>query len=93
MRYYSPTIRQRVKAGPNTLGIQLARHAIRMDLSIKEVSHLVGASRMTVYNWYNGRAVTNAYQPRVKQLIEILKTAPSSDAAWSTACQIMNTPT
>lgn len=89
MRYYSPTIRQRVKAGPNTLGIQLARHAIRLDVSIKEVSYLVGASRMTVYNWYSGRAVTNAYQPHVKQLIEILKVAPSSDAAWSTACQLM----
>ena len=86
MRYYSPTIRQRVKSGPNTIGIQLARLAILRGISIKEIAYVIGASRMTVYNWYSGKQVTNAYIPRVKQLINIFKTAPDGDAAWETAC-------
>lgn len=92
MRYYSNTIKQRVKAAPDTIGSQLARHAISKDISIREVAYLIGAARMTVYNWYSGKAVTNAYTARVEQLINILKAAPDGDAAWSTACQTFNLP-
>jgi predicted transcriptional regulator len=89
MKYYSALIKQRVKAGPNTLGLQLARLAILRGISIKEIAYLLGASRMTVYNWYSGKNITNAYIPRVKQLINIFKTAPDGDAAWETACTAM----
>jgi hypothetical protein len=87
MRYYSVTIKQRVKTGPNTLGLQLARLAILRGISIKEIAYLLDAARMTVYNWFSGKAVTNAYRVKVTQLINILKAAPDGDAAWSTACQ------
>ncbi len=86
MRYYSKTVKQRIKSGPNTPGLELARLAILRAISIKEIAYLLGASRMTVYNWFSGGTITNAYRPRVTQLVSILKTAPDNDAAWSTAC-------
>lgn len=47
---------------------------------------------MTVYNWYAGKSVTNAYMSPVKELIQILIAAPDGDAAWSTACKKFNRP-
>ena len=90
MKYYSRTLKQRVKAGPNTVGIQLGRLAVKKEISVKEIAYLTGAARMTVYNWFHGRAVTNAYVPRVEQIINILKAAPDGDTAWSKACQAFN---
>ena len=86
MKYYSKEIKQRIKAGPNTIGLTLARLALKQELSLREIAYIIGASRMTVYNWTKGRGVTNAYVPSVEKLINILKTAENSDAAWSTAC-------
>lgn len=86
MKYYSKDVKQRIKTGPNTTGLQLARLAIKQELSLREIAYIIGTARMTVYNWTNGRGVTNAYRPSVDKLIEILKAAPNSDAAWSTAC-------
>ena len=93
MRYYSASIKQRVKTGPNTVGLQLARLAILRGISITEIAYLLGAARMTVYNWFDGKSVTNAYTDRVQQLITILKAAPDGDAAWSTACKEFNRKT
>ncbi len=90
MRHYSNTVKQRVKTGPNTAGLQLAREAVRLDLSIIKIAQLAGASRMTVYNWFSGRGVTNAYKARVQDIINTLKAAPDRDAAWSTACKKFN---
>lgn len=87
MRYYSKTVKQRVKAGPNTTGLQLARLALLREISVAEIAYILGAARMTVYNWYSGKPITNAYRPSVTQLITILKTAPDNGAAWSTACK------
>lgn len=87
MRHYTPKIKARVKAGPNTVGLQLARLALLRSISVMEIAYLLGASRMTIYNWYSGKQVTNAYVPSVTQLISILKTAPDDSAAWSTACK------
>ncbi len=55
-----------------------------------EIAYILGASRMTVYNWYSGKKITNAYSPSVLQLIKLLKAAPDGDAAWSTACKHFN---
>jgi len=90
MRYYSPTVRKRIKTGPSTVGKQLARLALQREFSVIEIAKCTGASRQTVYNWAAGRGVTNAYLPRVNILIKILKTARDYDAAWSAACQAFN---
>ena len=87
MRHYTPKIKARVKAGPNTVGLQLARLAILRSISVMEIAYLLGASRVTVYSWYSGKQITNAYVPSVTQLISILKSAPDDGAAWSTACK------
>lgn len=89
MRNYSKAIKQRVKAGPNTPGLQLARAAVKHEISIQDIASLLGTARMTVYNWYNGGNVANAYRSRVQELINILKAAPDKDVAWSTACETL----
>ncbi len=78
MRYYSDTIRQRVKARPKSLGATLLRHAIARDVSILDLTKCLGTSRQTLYNWASGHEVSNAYQQRVRDMIQKLKTARSA---------------
>ena len=78
MRYYSPTTKQRVKEGPRTLGLQLARLAIKHNISIFEIAQRIGTARQTVYNWYSGHAVSNAYKQRVQELVSELKAQRST---------------
>lgn len=75
MRYYSDTIRQRVKQAPKTLGTQLMRLAIKHQISIVELSQCTGACRQTLYSWSAGNEVSNAYKPQVQALIKKLKAA------------------
>jgi hypothetical protein len=75
-----------------TDGVRLARAAVKLDFSVQKIAFCTGATRATVYNWYNGHGVTRAYQSRVHQLTKILKDSPNGDAAWSTACLTFNLP-
>lgn len=75
MRYYSDTIRQRVKQAPKTLGTRLMRLAIKHKISIVELSLCTGACRQTLYSWAAGHEVSNAYKPQVQTLIKKLKAA------------------
>jgi len=72
MAYHAHII-ERVKKAPCSLGAQLGRLAIKHKVSVQEVARRTGASRVTVYSWFSGGGVTNAYQPAVKKLIETLK--------------------
>lgn len=73
MRYYDNKIKQRVKAAPRTLGTQLAGLAIKHGYSVAELSTMTGACRQTVYQWYAGHKVSNAYIQHVRKLIEHIK--------------------
>lgn len=79
-----------VKKGPRTLGNSLGRLAVDLDFSVSRISQATGATRQTVYNWMAGNEVLNPYKPAVEKLINILKNAKTSDAAWSTVCQEFN---
>jgi predicted transcriptional regulator len=92
MKNYTNEIKLRAKMLPPTDGVRLSRLAIKHNISVIKIAACTGATRATVYNWYAGKGVTHAYQARVKQLTEILKTAPTRDAAWSTACSTFNLP-
>lgn len=72
MAYHHET-RKRVMRGPKTLGAQLGRAAIKKGLSVQQVATMIGATRMTVYNWFAGGNVTNAYKPAVERLLTELK--------------------
>jgi hypothetical protein len=78
MRYYSDTIKQRVKARPKSLGATLLRLAIAKEVSILDLTKSLGTSRQTLYNWSSGHEVSNAYQHRVRELIQKLKNARSA---------------
>jgi hypothetical protein len=84
---YQFHVRERVRQAPATLGALLGRWAIKKDFPVMRIAQATGATRATVYSWFSGHDVSNAYKPAVKSLIEILKAAPDSEAAWSTACK------
>ena len=73
MKYYSDTIRQRVKDSPRTLGNQLMRLAIKHEISVVDMSLCTGACRQTLYAWMAGHEVSNAYKPQVQALIKKLR--------------------
>lgn len=73
MKYYSTTVRQRVRTGGQSPGLQLARLAVKHGYSVAEIATMTGASRQTVYNWYAGHKVSNAYIQHVRKLIEHIK--------------------
>jgi|JI10StandDraft_1071094.scaffolds.fasta_scaffold304561_2 hypothetical protein len=75
---YSPKIKQNLAQhkGPTMkmpLGIQLGKLAVAKDVSVIDVSAQTGASRTTVYNWFAGGSVTNAYEHVVREVISTLK--------------------
>jgi hypothetical protein len=73
MRYYDNKTKLRVKASPRTLGTQLAGLAIKHGYSVAELSAMTGACRQTVYHWFSGHPVSNAYSAHVRKLIEHIK--------------------
>lgn len=73
MPYHSNT-RLHLRTAPSTLGVRLGRLAVRKKVSVQEIATKTGASRTTVYNWFAGGGVTNAYKDRVLALIQELQT-------------------
>jgi len=90
---YSPQIIEGVKLAPKTLGNQLGRWAIHIDFPVTKVAKATGASRQSVYNWFNGGEVFVAYRPAVQSLVNILKTSPNADEAWRKSCKAFNLDT
>ena len=72
---YHYRIKKQLQTAPRTLGVCLGRLAIRKKVSVQEIATKTGASRTTVYNWFSGGGVTNAYKERVQALIQELKSA------------------
>ena len=85
--YFSEGVKSAVAKAPKTLGNQLGRWMVHHNFSVTRVSKATGAVRQSVYNWMLGGAVTNAYQDRVKVLLQILRAAPNAEQAWRTACE------
>jgi hypothetical protein len=77
----------------NTLGNQLGRWAVHLDFSVIRISQATGASRQSVYNWFNGGEVFVAYRPAVSALLKILQSSSTADEAWRKACKAFNLET
>lgn len=71
---YHETTRQLLKLTPSSLGVRLGRLAVRKQLSVQDIAAKTGASRTTIYSWFAGRGVTNAYKRTVEDLIQELRT-------------------
>jgi hypothetical protein len=92
MAYSKQTI-QAVSKAPKTLGNQLGRWAIHLEFPVTKVAELTGATRQSVYNWFNGGEVFVAYRPVVKSLISIFQTCTTADEAWRKACKALTQKT
>ena len=80
---YSETIRQSTAKAPKTLGNQLGRWAIKLDFPVIRISEYTGATRQTVYNWFNGTDVTPSYRTSVTNLLRILQTSKTVEEAMT----------
>lgn len=78
---YSDKIRETISRAPKTLGNQLGRWAVHLDLPVIKIADYTGATRQTVYNWFSGTDVTPAYRERVTQLLSILRTCTTAEEA------------
>ena len=79
-----------VQSSKKTLGSQLGRWAVHRDFPVVQIARITGATRQSVYNWFNGGEVFVAYRPAVKALIDILQSEPNADTAWRKACTAFN---
>lgn len=73
MAYHAKT-KQLVKQAAQGQGSRLGKLAVAKGLSVNQIALLTGASRSTVYSWFAGKGVTNAYRPIVQLLIQRLRT-------------------
>lgn len=87
---YHKEIVDKVKTLPVTLGVRLGRWAIYLDLPATKIARATGASRQTVYNWFAGGTVMNAYAPAVERLIKCMQSSKTAEEAWSKACKEFN---
>ena len=72
MAYHYIT-RQYLKEAPSSLGVRLGRLAVRRGVSVQDIAKRIGASRPTIYSWFSGGTVSNAYKERVLTLIKEIK--------------------
>jgi len=84
---YSDQIKGNVRKAPKTLGNQLGRWAVHLDFPVTKIATLTGATRQTVYNWFEGGEVFVAYRPNVTNLLKILQSSGTAEEAWSKACK------
>jgi hypothetical protein len=89
---YSESVRENVAKAPKTLGNQLGRYAIHLDLPVTFIAQATGATRQTVYNWFNGGEVLLPYRAAVSTLLKILQTSPNVEEARRKICTAFNLP-
>ena len=74
MAYHLKTKRALRTNHVQSMGTYLGRLAIRKGFSVADISTHTGATRATVYNWFAGGTVSNAYRKPVADLIAHIKT-------------------
>lgn len=84
---YSPEVIAAVKSAPKTLGNQLGRWAIHLEIPVTKIAMVTGASRQSVYNWFQGGEVFVAYRPVVEALLKLLSTSSTQEEAWRKVCK------
>lgn len=89
---YSENIRISVSKAQKTLGNQLGRYAVHWDVPVTLLAKATGATRQTVYNWFNGGEILQPYKAAVTSLVNLLKTATSNEDARRKICQAFNLP-
>jgi transcriptional regulator with XRE-family HTH domain len=70
---YHTTTKALVQTPSRALGTRLGKAAIKKGLSVCQIALITGASRTTIYSWFAGNTVTNAYRRPVKDLLNKLQ--------------------
>ena len=78
MPYHART-KATIKLTAKTLGSQLGTLAIKKNLSVQHIAQITGASRTTVYSWFAGKGITNAYRSTVADLIKKLRVSSAEN--------------
>ena len=78
MAYHTRT-KATIKLASKTLGSQLGRLALKKNVSVQQIAHSTGASRTTVYSWFAGKGITNAYRAVVADLINKLRVSSAEN--------------
>lgn len=87
---YSDTTKEAIKNAPDGIGKELGQWSLARDMSVLRIAKATGATRQTVYNWFTGGEVANAYKQRVEEVIEILRDTSQTDDVWRKLCQKFN---
>lgn len=83
---YSHTVTDRIMKAPKTLGNQLGRYAVHLDVPVTLVAGATGATRQTVYNWFAGGEVLQPYRAAVSSLLKIMQTSSTLEEARRRIC-------
>jgi len=54
------------------LGVQFGQLCVKANLPPSEVAKVLGVSRMTLYNWFKGKALRSKNIERIETLTEII---------------------
>lgn len=67
---YSTKLVESVNTGDaDNVGIKLARLCISRNYSVREVAEYFGVTRMTVYRWFRGCAISPTHSGKVQELL------------------------
>ena len=87
---YAQKLINTVADTPKSLGNQLGRWAIPLDVPVMKIALALGVTRQTVYNWFTGTEVFVGYRDRVENMLKILQSYASADEAWRKICKEYN---
>ena len=89
---YSQTVIDRIHKAPKTPGNQLGRYCVHLDVPVTLIAEATGATRQTVYNWFDGGEILQPYRSAVSSLLNILQTSPTLTEARRRICSAFNLP-
>lgn len=76
--YSQRTVQALKKAKPNSLGAALGRLCVELDLPVAVVAEVLGVSRMTVYNWFDGSTEPSPrYAKKIENWLQSCKKLPN----------------
>lgn len=61
------------KLNPDRLGVRLAKLCVKANLPMLYVADVFNISRMSVHNWFRGRAIRDKNASKVERFIELVQ--------------------
>jgi len=71
--YSEPFLIKLFKANPHKPGVALALACVKANLPAKYVADILDVSRMTIFNWFNGKQIREKNILRIETLTDIIE--------------------